>query len=67
MMAGAVGFEPTVHEIKTRCLTTWLRPNNIGLHYLKFIFKHFRITDSIKTIVLFFTKPDKISFVKIFQ
>ena len=38
-----------------------------GLHYLKFIFKHFRITDSIKTIVLFFTKPDKISFVKIFQ
>ena len=25
-MAGAVGFEPTVHEIKTRCLTTWLRP-----------------------------------------
>ena len=26
-MAGAVGFEPTVHEIKTRCLTTWLHPN----------------------------------------
>ena len=27
-MAGAVGFEPTVHEIKTRCLTAWLRPIN---------------------------------------
>ena len=26
-MVGAVGFEPTVHGIKTRCLTTWLRPN----------------------------------------
>ena len=27
-MAGAVGFEPTVHGTKNRCLTTWLRPNN---------------------------------------
>jgi hypothetical protein len=26
-LAGAVGFEPTVHGTKTRCLTTWLRPN----------------------------------------
>ena len=26
-MAGAVGFEPTVHDTKNRCLTTWLRPN----------------------------------------
>ena len=25
-MAGAVGFEPTVHGTKNRCLTTWLRP-----------------------------------------
>ena len=32
-LAGAVGFEPTVHEIKTRCLTTWLRPNNL-LNYI---------------------------------
>ena len=27
-MAGQVGFEPTVHGIKTRCLTTWLLPSN---------------------------------------
>ncbi len=26
-MAGSVGFEPTHDGIKTRCLTTWLRPN----------------------------------------
>ncbi len=26
-LAGAVGFEPTVHGTKNRCLTTWLRPN----------------------------------------
>src|SRR4051812_39899632 len=26
-LAGAVGFEPTVHGTKTRCLTTWLRPS----------------------------------------
>ena len=26
-MAGAVGFEPTVHDTKNRCLTTWPRPN----------------------------------------
>ena len=26
-MAGAAGFEPAVHGIKTRCLTAWLRPN----------------------------------------
>ena len=28
-MAGAVGFEPTVHDTKNRCLTTWLRPNRL--------------------------------------
>ena len=27
-MAGAVGFEPTIHDTKNRCLTTWLRPIN---------------------------------------
>ena len=27
-MAGAAGFEPANHGTKTRCLTTWLRPNN---------------------------------------
>ena len=26
-MAGVVGFEPTVHDTKNRCLTTWLHPN----------------------------------------
>ena len=25
-VAGAVGFEPTIHDTKNRCLTTWLRP-----------------------------------------
>ena len=27
-MAGAVGFEPTLFGIKSRCLTAWPRPNN---------------------------------------
>ncbi len=26
-MAGAVGFEPTIHDTKNRCLTTWPRPS----------------------------------------
>ena len=26
-LAGVVGFEPTVHGTKNRCLTTWLHPN----------------------------------------
>ena len=26
-MAGVAGFEPAHDGIKTRCLTTWLRPN----------------------------------------
>ena len=29
-LAGAVGFEPTIHDTKNRCLTTWPRPNPIG-------------------------------------
>ena len=37
-MAGAVGFEPTVHEIKTRCLTTWLHPNYILDYIISIIF-----------------------------
>ncbi|SUZ85897.1 uncharacterized protein METZ01_LOCUS38751 [marine metagenome] len=28
-MAGVVGFEPTHHGIKTRCLTAWLHPKSI--------------------------------------
>src|SRR5690606_37172740 len=30
-LAGAVGFEPTVHGTKNRCLTTWPRPNCVGV------------------------------------
>ena len=30
-MAGVVGFEPTVHGTKNRCLTTWLHPNGEAL------------------------------------
>ena len=26
-MAGVVGFEPTIHGTKNRCLTAWLHPN----------------------------------------
>ncbi len=26
-VAGVVGFEPTIHGTKNRCLTTWLHPN----------------------------------------
>ncbi len=35
-MAGAAGFEPTDAGTKTRCLTTWRRPN----HRLKSINKN---------------------------
>jgi hypothetical protein len=28
-MAGAAGIEPAHDGIKTRCLTAWLRPNNL--------------------------------------
>ena len=27
-LAGVVGFEPTVHATKKRCLTTWLHPSS---------------------------------------
>lgn len=30
-MAGVVGFEPTIHGIKNRCLATWLHPNGAAL------------------------------------
>ena len=30
-LAGVVGFEPTVHGTKNRCLTTWLHPNSAAL------------------------------------
>ncbi len=29
VLAGAVGFEPTVHDTKNRCLTTWPRPISV--------------------------------------
>ena len=48
-MAGAVGFEPTVHEIKTRCLTTWLRPNNFRFFTLSISsFKPFEASACVK-------------------
>ncbi len=28
ILAGVVGFEPTVHDTKNRCLTTWLHPSS---------------------------------------
>ena len=28
-LAGVVGFEPTVHDTKNRCLTTWPHPSNV--------------------------------------
>ncbi len=30
-LAGVVGFEPTIHGTKNRCLTTWLHPNGEAL------------------------------------
>ena len=34
-MAGVVGFEPTVHGTKNRCLTAWLHPNSETLVTVK--------------------------------
>ena len=31
-VAGVVGFEPTVHATKKRCLTAWLHPNFDGVY-----------------------------------
>ena len=31
-VAGVVGFEPTVHATKKRCLTAWLHPNCEGVY-----------------------------------
>ena len=31
VLAGMVGFEPTVHCTKNSCLTTWLHPSNEAL------------------------------------
>jgi zinc transport system permease protein len=31
VLAGVVGFEPTVHGTKNRCLTAWLHPNRAAL------------------------------------
>ena len=39
-MAGAGGFEPPHADTKNRCLTAWLRPNNLNLiKKLKLILK----------------------------
>ena len=31
VLAGVVGFEPTVHATKKRCLTAWLHPISVAL------------------------------------
>ena len=36
-LAGVVGFEPTVHGIKSRCLTTWLHPKRVVRVFIKLI------------------------------
>ena len=33
-VAGVVGFEPTLHATKKRCLTAWLHPNCEGFTML---------------------------------
>ena len=37
-MAGSAGFEPAYDGTKTRCLTTWRRPNIVydGVNYIKY-------------------------------
>ena len=35
-MAGVVGFEPTVHATKKRCLTAWLHPSRYNLLTMDF-------------------------------
>lgn len=35
LVAGVEGFEPPNDGIKTRCLTTWLNPNNPTEKYVK--------------------------------
>lgn len=34
-LAGVVGFEPTVHATKKRCLTAWLHPISEALNTMK--------------------------------
>ena len=36
ILAGVVGFEPTVRGTKNRCLTTWLHPNDVACHTTPF-------------------------------
>ena len=62
-MAGAVGFEPTVHEIKTDALPLGYAPLIIELHYLKFNFKHFRTTNPVQFIISL-SKPNEIFVIK---
>lgn len=48
-VAGAVGFEPTVHGTKNRCLTTWPRP----------IFTHSPLVGGFATRNLGYPEPGK--------
>ena len=42
-MAGVDGLEPTNDGIKTRCLTTWLYPNNVPKNISKAFQKLFKV------------------------
>ena len=39
VLAGVVGFEPTNHGIKTRCLTPWLHPKDPLIRFNSVILK----------------------------
>ena len=38
-MAGVAGFEPAHGDIKNRCLTAWLHPNDLCISYLVCLIK----------------------------
>jgi hypothetical protein len=38
-MAGVAGFEPARGDIKNRCLTAWLHPNDLCIPYLVCLIK----------------------------
>ena len=44
-MAGAAGIEPANHGIKTRCLTTWLRPKQPVIKFFLFYLGHEKLQE----------------------
>lgn len=47
-MAGAAGIEPANHGIKTRCLTTWLRPNLSAAYFIELTFNLQRVVRDVR-------------------